>query len=304
MAARPWNRLSQRAAAPTPLEVLLGDTATARAAADAFAQVESPDAMWWPLVASVGVQTVALRLGGLSVPEPAEPWRAGHDPRIWTADRADLATSARSSPRRPLVIGRTGDSVVFVDTARAPGPIIVLGDQGSSAEVRDLLARQSPGEPGGDPEPGAPCWPVEVEGETIVLLGLAVARVFSTAHRELAARLAAAPDPMSAAPESSPVSAAVPAVDPAADPAPEALDAWVRQVRQAAAAALAPEPALGLATGPTPGLPPKLTPEPTPEPAPGPDPVRDLPDLAEFDDWASGFAASSADPAGRQRKES
>lgn len=182
---------------PTPLDLLLDDPATVYAAAAAFALAERPRAAAWPIVASVGPDTVTLRwAGGAStVPEPEAPWRVGHDARVWIADRDEIGDggpeAAQTSASTVLVIGQFKDSVVFVNTSRAPGPIVVGGGSGGEAGLlRELVTRQ--GADGGDGvgQRGA-WWPVEVEGEgeAVVLLGLAVARMFSADEVRSAAEL-------------------------------------------------------------------------------------------------------------------
>ena len=63
---------------PSALDLLLDDPAALHAANEAFALAEWPDAESWPFVASVGLETVALRwTGESSIPLPITPWRAG-----------------------------------------------------------------------------------------------------------------------------------------------------------------------------------------------------------------------------------
>lgn len=171
---------------PTPLELLLGDPGTVHAAAAAFALAERPEAAAWPIVASVGPDTVTLRwAGGAStIPEPEAPWRVGHDARVWIADRDEIGGPvAGPTSAAVLVIGRFKESLVFVNTSRAPGPITVGGSRGSEPGLlRELVTRQRAmtHQTGLDDagQRGA-WWPVEVEGDVVVLLGLAIARMFT-----------------------------------------------------------------------------------------------------------------------------
>ena len=192
------ERLRRGGEPDRPLAALLADPGTVRAAAAAFDLADRPDVPWWPCAAAVGADAVSLRLAGLTVPEAEAPWRAGHDPRIWVADR-DVLESGESlkpaSDHRPLLIGRFDDMVVFVDTRRAPGPISVIGEPESVGGVRDLIDRQVPGrspdagaETDGGPGAGAH-WPLDVEGDVIRFLGLAVATTLSESEARQAIQL-------------------------------------------------------------------------------------------------------------------
>jgi hypothetical protein len=313
-----------RSAALDPVRILLEDPATVRTATDAFALTERIDEPWWPCIASVGTHEIALRMAGMSVPEPQGPWRLGHEPHIWIADRADLATSPGLA-HRPLIIGRSQDTVVILNTARAPGPARVEGEQAEALRLRTLLARQlepvagrgaeaHEAKPDGTQktdgaDPGASHWPVEVEGQTILVLGLAVAQSFSPAEDELAIALTTL--------------AALPSLQPG--PADEAsqtksaeLGEWLKAVREAIDGLGAAQPAARPAGKPTataaatPAIRPVARPatplanavgRPGPAPAPAPA-ARQEPQPAgaagagetggEFEDWASGFAVSSS----------
>lgn len=195
----------------TRLELLLGDPDTVYTAADAFALVERPEAAAWPLVASVGPRTVMLRwAGGAStVPEPDAPWRVGHDARVWIADRDEIGVgspvAAETVSDSVLVIGQFQESVVFVNTSRAPGPIVVGGgSSGAAGLLRELLTRQiqmmrpaalESGDDHDDLHDGndvgqrGAWWPVEAEGDAVVLLGLAIARMFTADEVRLACEL-------------------------------------------------------------------------------------------------------------------
>ena len=206
---RPRQRRNGR---PTPIELLLGDPGTVYAAAGAFALVERPEVAAWPLVASVGPRTVTLRwAGGAStVPEPEAPWRVGHDARVWIADRDEIGVggpvAAGTVSASVLVIGQFQGSVVFVNTSRAPGPIVVGGGSSDAAGLlRELLTRQiqmtRPAAPesgddhhgdqhdGDDAEQRGAWWQIEVEGDAVMLLGLAIARMFTADEVRLAGEL-------------------------------------------------------------------------------------------------------------------
>jgi hypothetical protein len=191
------TRFWQKQQDERPLAVLLDDPDTVDAASAAFAAVGRSDAPWWPCAAVVNFDTVTVRMAGLTVPEPEAPWRAGHEPRIWTADRvaldgldapdgADPADPLRPGDGRLLVIGRYRDAVVFVDTTRAPGPIHVTGEPEHAGRVRELINGQLPEEE--RPQGGAR-WSLEVRDGGIILLGLAVAAVFSEADAQRALKL-------------------------------------------------------------------------------------------------------------------
>lgn len=202
-------RRRRRDAPPTPIELLLSDPATVYAAADAFAQAEQPEAAAWPFVASVGLRTVTLRWAfgpASSVPEPAPPWRPGRDTRVWIADREELSSGAPEAAAQDaggtLVIGQFEETVVFINTSRAPGPITVT--RGHDAEetelLRELIARQSRSL-GAEWLDGSTAhgdtaearrgawWPIEIEDDAIVLLGLAIARMFTADEARLAVEL-------------------------------------------------------------------------------------------------------------------
>jgi hypothetical protein len=203
------HRRRRRNDPPTPIELLLSDPATVHAAADAFALAERPEAAAWPFVASVGLRTVTLRWAfgaATAVPAPAAPWRPGRDARVWIADRGELGEFGQAGHPAAgggaLAIGQFEETVVFINTSRAPGPIAVAGDADEdSVLLRELIARQSRslgapwleddaatrGEDGGGRR-GA-WWPMEIEGDAIVLLGLAIARMFTADEARLACEL-------------------------------------------------------------------------------------------------------------------
>ena len=192
---------------------------TFRAAADAFARTERPDESSWPYVAAVGLDRVAVRWAAVAAPEPEAPWRTGPDPRLWTADRADLAgLAAPQHASRPLVIGEYLDSVVFLNTSRAPGPIVVEGAGEGAQRLRELISRQMPDGRADGVEFGA-WWPMQVEDGAIYLVGLALATLFAPARAEQAGALVigAALRP---APERAPEPMPEPVPQPAFEPGP------------------------------------------------------------------------------------
>lgn len=188
---RLWQRRREE---PRALEALLGDMDTVDAAESAFAAAGRDDAPWWPCAAVVDPETVTVRLAGLKAPEPEAPWRAGHEPHVWTADRGELTAVApgrggRLARGRLLLIGRHQDSVVFVDTTRATGPLEVTGDAERAERVRGLIDGQSRGRPADARAQGGAHWPAEVRDDVIVLIGLPVATVLSEEDSRLAAEL-------------------------------------------------------------------------------------------------------------------
>jgi len=292
--SRLWQRRREE---PRTLDALLGDPDTVDAAECAFAAAGQDDAPWWPCAALVGLETVTVRLAGLKVPEPAAPWRAEHEPHVWTADRSELAevepgeTGRRLGPGRLLVIGRYQDSVVFIDTTRAAGPLEVAGEPEQAERVRELIAGQLRGHPTDARAPGGAHWPVEVRDDIIVLIGLAVASVLSEEDSRLACDLmlrAANRTPSSrlGRPESS--ASAPPDGEPGQQ---EAMDAWLRQVKEAAARAAAPH-----------GFQHRAEPQPTPPSQAQPKPF-DGPPPADDDAYASSSAPQGAEPPAPLRPE-
>jgi len=322
--SRLWQRRREE---PRTLDALLGDPDTVDAAESAFAAAGQVDAPWWPCAAVVGLETVTVRLVGLKVPEPVAPWRAEHEPRMWTADRSELAEVEPGGPGRRLglgrllVIGRYQDSVVFIDTTRAAGPLEVTGEPEQAERVRELIAGQSQERPTDARAPGGAHWPVEVRDDVIVLIGLAVASVLSEEDARLACELmlrAANRTPSDRPGRLESSVTAPPDVDPGRQ---EAMDAWLRQVKEAASRAAAPhgsqhraeprplppsqerpqpfdgpppEDAFAASSAPhgaEPPAPPRLEPTPPPTPRPAGAPTQD----PDTEDWAEGFAVSSAE---------
>ena len=189
------NRLRRRRRdeGPTSLDLLLDDPEAIRAANDAFALAERPDSAAWPFVASVGLETVALRWAGASVPAPTAPWRAGYDARVWVADRAELAeTDAAAASGRgatAVLVGWFEETLVCINTSRAPGPIAVDGHDEPAELLRELIARQTLVQPRTPLDGPGAWWPMEVGGGVIQLLGLAVARTFAPEQAKQAGEL-------------------------------------------------------------------------------------------------------------------
>jgi len=210
------------------------------AAHAAFILAERPDAASWPFVASVGPETVALRWAGASVPEPTAPWRAGYDARVWIADRAGLDAAAADlrlsgTGGKAVLIGWFDDTVVFVNTSRAPGPIAVEGDEDGAALLHELITPQTPLQLRTPLDGSGAWWPMEVRGTAIQLLGLAVAKTFAAKQTRQAVelvRLAAALDVVRQS-----EAEAVPAGTEAVTRAGDELEVWLRQVKEAAARA-------------------------------------------------------------------
>jgi hypothetical protein len=296
-----------------PVAVLLGDPATVHAATDALAQTERRDEPAWPFVVSVGLETVTLGWAGISVPAPREPWRLGANPRTWTIDRAllepvesaeSVASVEPAGPRgvrpRPVLIGRFGDAIVFVNTSRAPGPLCVEAAPGPAPRGEQLraliwlIASQSAGPP---PEPGdvvgerdgarvgervgervGAWWPVDVAGETISLLGTPIGITLSVELMRRAAELAGSSDvrPPHAPPERKP------AAEPVRQPELKAEPVRQQPVAPPTApptAPLVPPPITPLAAPPV--APPVM---PSPVAPPPVEPAREPRD-EEFEDW-------------------
>jgi hypothetical protein len=231
-----------------------------------------------------------------------------------------------------VVIGRFQETVVFVNTSRAPGPIAVDGDGEGAAVLRELITRQPRSRLDGT---GA-WWPVEVDGEVILLLGLAIGVTFDANDARQAAglmRLAEAREAerqirreaqwqaqRQAQLQSEPEDARGPTGQPSGE-----FDDWVRQLEaaayrtetrpQAAPApapiyapdpVASPEPRFQRPAQPRPVLELPRRPEPAPEstsvPLPGPAAVQPpaprpapAPAPENLDDWTAGFAVSSAE---------
>jgi hypothetical protein len=329
------NRLRRRRRdeQPTPLDLLLDDPETIRAANAAFALADRPDSAAWPFVVSVGLETVALRwAGGTSLPEPSAPWRPGHDPRVWVADRPELALSdavaVSGSTGTAVLVGWFEETVVCVNTSRAPGPIAVDGGDDAAGLLRELIARQT-GDQARTPHdgPGA-WWPMDIGGDVIQLLGLAVARTFAPQDSRRAAeliRLAAALEAvrrseaeaagMGARAASGTMTGLKTVAAGAQTQAEDSIEAWLNQVK--AAAAQATRAAHGprgtnkrAATVETPvsavdaaeaanvvSVAPRPEPARGPAPAPMPEPTRLPRPAPSFALDAMSMSASSAEPA-------
>ena len=254
--ARSRNPRRRREERAPRLNSLLADPGLVHAAHDAFAVAERPGSSAWPFVASVGAQTVALRWAGAEVPEPPAPWRSGFDPRVWVADRTAVPDSA-GTRGTAVLIGWFDDTLVFVNTARAPGPMAVDGDDEEAELLRELIALQTrpwtrpTTQPTTQPQTALGevriWWPMRVEQHAIQLFGLAVARTFDQGGTRQAIELIQAAAALNEARQAEAenlrrIPAALPPV-----PVPRALDRaknedrareeaenWLRQVQAAA----------------------------------------------------------------------
>ena len=320
---RHWRR--RRNEPPTPIELLLGDPATVHAAADAFRQAERPAVAAWPFVASVGLRTVTLRWAfgpATSVPEPAAPWRAGRDARVWVADREEIGLAGPADGAAgacgALAIGQFEETVVFINTSRAPGPIGVSGPDGEDTSLlRELIARQArslgaewldvgaaPRADGGGRR-GA-WWPMELEGDAIVLLGLAIARMFTADEARLACELMQRTATEDQQGRTIVVGHEVGAVEAVAaedereraTPGDVELEDWLRQVKAAAEPQVETQRVHTQAV-PTPPPIPTSTPTELQQPTPTPIPAVSAAGEDGLEDWAAGFAVSSADQTAR-----
>ena len=306
------GRRPRRPARVRPPGVLLRDPDTVHRALSALSTTDGT-AHWWPYAAAIATDHVMIHLAGAQIPEPIEPWLEGADPHIWVTDR--VADQPPHPAVRLLLIGHTIDKLVFLDAARAPGPITVTGQPGEAGPVYDLLAAQLPEQALSDREIDTTHWPISVQGGTISLVGLPIAFVFCYEDALQAANfmrevsLAAFEDRLadSASPEntpqtpdtdSAPYQEPVPyqaAVTVPADPAHDNtghevtdldVDAWLRSVKAAAEAALARKPTV------TPQ--PVRPPDPTPKPLPALQ--SDHPgEPARLDDWADTAVSSAQD---------
>jgi hypothetical protein len=152
---------------------------------------EGPD--WWPYAVLVSPDVVAVHLAGARCPPPKPPWRPGPDPRLWLSTRNEirrtaeyelLALDASTSERgpRPVLLGVYEQGLVYIDVSRAPGPLVVSGEEPWAATVRELLDAQLPPgalvhEPVPERLPGA-YWPIRVfDANMISMLGCALAGV-------------------------------------------------------------------------------------------------------------------------------
>ena len=148
---------------------------------------------WWPYAVLVSPDMVAVHLAGARCPAPKHPWRPGPDQRLWlstrdeirrTAEHERLAQHASTSGKgpRPVLLGVYDQGLVYIDAARAPGPLVVSGAEPWATKVRELLDMQLPSEaivleqlPERLPET---YWPIRVfDATTISMLGCALAGV-------------------------------------------------------------------------------------------------------------------------------
>ena len=103
----------------------------------------------------VSPDMVALHVAGTHCPAPKQPWRAGPDPRLWLSTRDEIRRaaeheqfvqdlSAREKGTRPVLLGGYEQGLVYIDVARAPGPLVVSGAEPWATKVRELLDMQLP----------------------------------------------------------------------------------------------------------------------------------------------------------------
>jgi hypothetical protein len=245
-----------------PLDTLLGDPGTIDAAVGALAATGGSDRR--PYAVAVGRNAVMVHLAAPVVTEPPHPWRATRDPRLWVADRAGIQPPSDAAAC-PVAVGYSGEAVVFVDAARAPGPIVVTGAPDTAGAICETLAAQLPDGAVTDREVDGPHWPLIVQDGALYLVGLPVALPFSYRHALQVVSLvqAAARTARDRVAEATPEETApAEAVPPEAVPPDEGdvdVETWIRHVKEAAETALArtagsrwrsrPEPPTPPATG-------------------------------------------------------
>lgn len=162
-----------------PFDGLLDDPGTLRAAHAALSSAAGADR--WPYAAAVGTGTVMVHMAGAEAAEPPHPWRATGESRLWIADWN--VTRFPSSPDiHPVALGHSRERIVFIDAARAPGPIVVAGSPETAGPVCELLAAQLPPGAVTDREVDGAHWPLVVQDGVLYLVGLPVAHTFSYAH--------------------------------------------------------------------------------------------------------------------------
>lgn len=323
-----------------PLEILPPDPAAVTTATHSLLLAGAgPD--WWPYAVLVSPEMVAVHLAGAHCPAPRSPWRPGPDPRLWLSTRAEiqhaaeveqLATVVADMSRsakgpRPVLLGVYEDGRVYIDVARAPGPLVVTGPEPWVSKVRELLGAQLPSESlasGDVPNTTSEAyWPLRVfDADTISMLGCALAGVVkypelmrtSMAERRsllpptspaAAYTPALAPAPVSAPvqlPTQMPVPAALPPPVPALTPPPIRAPRPLAPARRPAAlppsafaapaaSARAAESESAPALAPTPAYS-AVPPPPPPRPAPPARPAR--PAAPPPVDW-NDVAVSSAE---------
>ena len=148
---------------------------------------------WWPYAVLVSPGMVAVHLAGAHCPAPTQPWRTGPDPRLWLSTRDEIRRAAQderlvhdpsagAKGTRPVLLGVYEQGLVYIDVARAPGPLVVSGAEPWATKVRELLDMQLP--PGALVAEQVPerlpdaYWPIRVfNADTISMLGCALAAV-------------------------------------------------------------------------------------------------------------------------------
>ena len=272
-----------------PLDVLPPDpTAVATATHGLLLAGAGPD--WWPYAVLVSPDLVAVHLAGARCPAPRHPWHPGPEPRLWLSTRAEIQraaeaerlgmavdTSTSAKGPRPVLLGVYQDGRVYIDVARAPGPLVVSGPEPWVSKVRDLLGAQLPPEAlvlGDAPNPMSEAyWPLRVvDPDTISMLGCALAGVvrFPELMRTSMAERRSLLPPTSPAAAYTQASAPTPALlsAPIQMPAPAALPAPLPVLM----AAPAPPPMPVPMAAPTPMQQPPRRPAPPAPPSPAPPP--------------------------------
>jgi hypothetical protein len=293
---------------PAEEEPAADPTALTAAARSLLLAGAGPD--WWPYAVLVSPTLVAVHLAGAHCPKPAPPWQPGPDERLWIGDREEVRrtaeaegisvdASAAKGPR-PVLLGMYDGGFVYIDVARAPGPLLIAGAEPWATRVRELLDTQLPSgavRPATSESTPAAYWPIQVAAsQTISLLGSAIARVLKYPER-LAASMATrrslpGPGASPQAPELALVSG----------PVPTAVSAFGPAATAALAAATAPSPApSGSARQPAHAAPRKPSPPQVPRhPVPQRRPAPPTPPVIDFEAPAvSARAAESGAAPGR-----
>jgi hypothetical protein len=245
------DALLRRGGEPAAEEPPADPTALAAAVQGLLLAGAGPD--WWPYAVLVSPGIVAVYVAGAHCPQPVRPWEQGHEARLWIgardevrrtaeAERIGVDTSSGGKGPRPVLLGMYEGGFVYVDAARAPGPLLIAGAEPWAGRVRELLDAQLPSGavlPAGAASTPAAYWPIQVDAShTISLLGTAMARVVRYPER-----MAPSMAPRRALPGSG-SSTQAPQLALVSGPAPTAaVSAFGPAATAALAAATAPKPA-------------------------------------------------------------
>ncbi|MFI1380148.1 hypothetical protein [Embleya sp. NPDC020886] len=124
----------------------LGAGTTWRDAERALVAAKFAAAPGQPYAVVVGDDTVTVLLAAGDVPTPEGIWRPlAHDPRAWTATRAELpSVTPDAEGVRPIVValGERDGECVFLDLAVGPPMVCVQGDPHSSPALFQAVAAQ------------------------------------------------------------------------------------------------------------------------------------------------------------------